>query len=332
MICRKWLRRCRNETGGYLIEASMTMPLLFLATIMMLGIGYAVYLKAEAVQKTYEWTERAAYVWKDSHKESVTGAFSYHEMDDIYGSLLQEGFGFLTSSFNGFRQSGIRLPSLEADGPQVQRSKLLRSSGLAAGQLEGQAAYYNKLLEGELQAEWMRAGTSSSDTFLLVPTAAARVQASSYVSDPVEFLRNVYLVQEYAVKLKNRFTSPRSAAEELGGLAPAAPERTVIRSEAQAKAYVKLLVGGSAAEIETSLGKRQIDVLDSDNVMHDAKYYINKADALEQLKKDAELLRTGKVQGVVWHIFLLQKENKFDLTESLRKKLEANGIMVVLHR
>jgi hypothetical protein len=336
------MRKCRkrnglrhiysNESGSVLIEASLTMPLILLSTLVFLAVGYSVYHRALLTQRVYEWTERAAYVWKDSHRDPITGSFSYLEMDDVYGTMISEGFGFLTAAFNGFRQAELQLPQRTVSGSRVPASKLLRSSGPSGDGLSGEAVYINRLLEGEIQAAWSKAHSGNRDNTSFFQQSGKRVQASAYYTDPVELLRTIELIQTYSAKLKSRFSSPGKAADELGGMLPEPASRPVIRSEKQAKAFLQRLIGGASRKVTTKYGIRHIDVLDTDGIMHEAKYTVNKTDARNQIKKDAELIRTSVVKGVVWHFFPLERTGQCDITPSLQKELENNGILVVLHR
>ncbi|MDF2923400.1 MAG: hypothetical protein K0R57_2314 [Paenibacillaceae bacterium] len=329
-FCR--LRRlAREDRGSFLIEASLTLPLLFLFTVVLLGVGLIAYQKSLFIQQSYEWSERTAYVWKDSHRDPVTGAFTYKNMDDIYATMISEGLGWLGASFNGFEQASIRLPDLRLSGQSLSAAKLLRSSRQQIPDISGQGSYYNRLLEGEVRARWMTEGAASDHSFLQFAPRTMNVEASSYYSDPVEFLRTADLIVTYAQKLKQRFFSPKEAVEELSGLLPKPAEKPQINSEAQAKLYLKQLLGSSGAELETSYGKRIIDVLDSDGIAHEAKYTINPSNIDEQILKDAELIRTGQVKGVVWHFFYAVRYKKYYATPALLKKLEENGIMVVYH-
>lgn len=335
MRIRQWSGRLRefgkDESGRVLIEASLTMPLILLCTVVFLAAGYTAYQRATMTQRVFEWTERAAYVWKDSHKDPVTGAFSYQEMDGIYGRMLSEGLGWMTATWNGFQQAELKLPARSVSGSKAPSAKLFRSSKESDRQWNGQVVYRNKLLEGELRAEWKPAGLDGGRTPVFFRTGPHPVRASAFIMDPVELLRTLDLVRTYTSKLKARFSTPSSAAEELRGLLPEEAARPVIRSEKQAKEYIRQMVGGASHKVTTSYGVRHIDVLDTDGIMHEAKYTVNKTDAKTQLKKDAELIRTGVVQGVVWHFFPLERTGQCDITPALRKELEANGILVVIH-
>ena len=83
-------------------------------------------------------------------------------------------------------------------------------------------------------------------------------------------------------------------------------------------------------DTETVGERRKIDVLDRDGIAHEAKYTLNAGDARQQLRKDAELMRRGEVKGVVWHFFRT-KNGSVSLSASLRKELERNGIVVIIH-
>ncbi|WP_438445797.1 hypothetical protein [Gorillibacterium sp. sgz5001074] len=321
----------KDERGRILIEAAILMPLVMIVTLLLVGAGYMAFSRAELIQRTMEWTERAAFVWKDSHKDPVTGAFSYEEMDDIYSSMFSEAAGLFSSAFRGFRQAELRLPDGTVTGAGSSSAKLLRSSS-GEVRFSGMAVHINRLVEGEVRAEWKRYASDPGPRSILFPAAKRTAAASSYISDPVDMLRTMELIGTYSAKLKSRFATPESMTEKLKGIIPGNLSRPAIRSEREAKAYIQQLVHGSAMKVTTPYGERHIDALDRDGIMHEAKYTVNKTDAQLQIQKDAELIRTGAVKGVVWHFFPVARTGKCDITPKLRKSLEDNGIMVVLHQ
>lgn len=326
-----WRRFVKSESGSLLLEASMIMPLMLLLTVVLLAIGFIAYQRSEAVHHTFQWTERAAYVWKDSHKDPQTGAFSYNEMDDVYSAMLSEGLGWLGAAFRGFKQAEIRLPDLALSGQSLSGAKLLRSSHDIVPDFAGTGSYYNLLLEGEVRAQWsLGAGDGSPSS--IFQAGNADFQASSYYADPVELLRNVDLITTYAAKLKERFAGPEEAVEQMKELLPKPPDKPKIESAAQAAAYLRFLMTGDKDRKKTPVGDRVVDVLDSDGIAHDAKYYVNSPGYKEQIQKDVELIRSGQVKGVVWHFFYIEKEGKYGASKAMLKALEENGIMVVYHR
>ncbi len=326
------LRFCRNEAGSFHIESTLLMPVVFWFTLAMLGLGFLAYQKGDLLQSAYEWSERSAYVWKDSHKDAVTGAFVYQEMDDVYAGMVSEGLGWLSASLKGFRQAGISLPELKVTGQSLSGRKLLRSSQGLEGHISGEGAYFNRVLEGEVRADWSREWAAWVQNMMAPQGRMLQEGAGAYVADPVEFLRTVELVTTYASKLKSRFATPEDASKALRQLLPGEAQPADIQSEAQAKAYLQQLLHAKGTTISTPYGERIIDVLDADGFAHEAKYTVNKADTKLQIKKDAELIRSGKVKGVVWHFFLVKKTGKFDTTPALLRELEENGIMVVYHQ
>lgn len=325
----------RNEEGSLVVESAMVMPLVLLFTIALLAAPVIAYLRTETIVRTFEWTERAAYVWKDSNKDPVTGAFSYVEMDDVYASMISEGLGWLGAAFRGFQQAEIRLPDQTLSGQKLPKAKLLRSAYPLDEAVTGTGSYYNRALEGEIRAVWNPALTTQSANANFFRVGGKDVKASAYYSDPVEFLRNVDLVVTYASKLKERFSSPKTASEKIASILPQQPDKPKINSAEQATLYLqKLMVSnGTSIDVPPELGKyRKIDVLDSDGYAHDAKYYVNSTEVKKQIAKDAELIKSGKVKGVVWHFFYIEEKKKYGTTKPMLKMLEENGIMVVYHR
>lgn len=336
-LCRDRMKRLfrrfvRCQRGSIVIEAALTMPLIFLFTVVLLAVGLLAYQRSDFTRHAYEWSERAAYVWKDSHQEPVTGAFTYKNMDDVYSSIVSEGLGWMGAVFHQFQQAAVSFPDHSVSGQSLSAAKLLRSSDLADSDVAGQGVYYNRLLEGEVRADWQLASATGKQPFPLFPASKLQLQASGYYADPVQFLRNMDLVVTYTAKLKQYFSNPQSAADAIKEVLPKQEAKPAIRSEAQAKQYLQQLLGATGTKLQTAQGERIIDVLDSDGVGHEAKYTVNKTDAKLQIAKDGELIRTGQVKGVIWHFFYVEKLGRYDTTSALLQLLEENGIMVVYHK
>jgi hypothetical protein len=159
-----------------------------------------------------------------------------------------------------------------------------------------------------------------------------QAQSNAYISEPVEFIRNTNLALTYIPRIKALIT-PKDAARSIEDVIPLQTKTIKISSEAEASRYIQALVHGRTIYISTeeSGQYRKIDALDPDGIAHEAKYTLNKTEARQQIIKDVELMRKGKVKGVVWHFFRNIKTGLVDLTPSLRKSLELNGIVVVIH-
>lgn len=328
----RWRRLWFNTEGSYTLEATLIMPIVFLCTIGLLLFSYLIYDNSMLGIEAQETAERGAYVWSDSSKDPVTGAFSYEQLDGIYGSMMLESLGAISSLWSGAPQAAVSTDGEDNRGPASSRNKLNRLLGLVPAGTDALVEYRSRLLQGEITARLTKPAYRFGLPDWLIPNGRVpRAEASSFTADPVGFVRNVDLLAFYLGKWKDKLS--RKEAEQLvQEAAPPAPKREPIRSHEEALAFLKTIVSGTSQRVETSLGWRTLDIVDRDGVVHEAKYYVNKKDAAKQIEKDAELIRSGKVRGVIWHFFPIEKTGKPDLTESLRRMLDQNGILYIVHQ
>jgi hypothetical protein len=153
--------------------------------------------------------------------------------------------------------------------------------------------------------------------------------------EPVELIRLTDLTRSYIGAIKERI-SPRAAksvlVEPAGSGQPA--KGVSFKLESQAAAYLQQLVNGSVSTLETPSGKsRKIDALDANGVAHQAYITFTERQLLsDQMPKDLELLQAGReVKGVVWHFFKREGKSTPVPSDKLRRELERNGIVVVIH-
>jgi hypothetical protein len=122
--------------------------------------------------------------------------------------------------------------------------------------------------------------------------------------------------------------------EERGGFV-AKPKSPVFRYHSEAVKYLRSIVKGSEKRFSTQwIGEwRLIDAMDYDGVAHQA--YIGaktyNSEMQQQLFKDIDLLRQGKVKGVVWHFFRRVGEPNGEPSSLLLQKLHQYGIVYIEH-
>ncbi|MFD1460350.1 RHS repeat-associated core domain-containing protein [Paenibacillus farraposensis] len=83
----------------------------------------------------------------------------------------------------------------------------------------------------------------------------------------------------------------------------------------------------------TSLGRRYIDVM-KDGIAHESKvgYTSLTSFVKKQIQKDAELIRTGDIEGAVWHFYKSGITGKVGATKPLLDMLDANGIKYIIEK
>jgi hypothetical protein len=315
----------KNESGSFTIEATFVYPLVLCCTLALLFISLWTYERAALQQKSAITADRAAFVWDNSTKDVITGTFDIHENDGLYWRIGSDGFD---------DSSTLHIPNEQVEsGITGPRLKLNQAAATLPFGSNSVLTYTNKLVQRKVNVlltqvikpmDMLKSWFGDSKTL--------QGQSNAYISEPVEFIRNTNLALSYIPRIKE-IIAPKDAARSINDVIPQETKAIQISSEAEASRYIKALVHGQTTFISTeeSGQYRKIDALDADGIAHEAKYTINKTEARQEIIKDVELIKKGKVKGVVWHFFRNTKTGHLDLTPSLRKALELNGIVVVIH-
>ncbi|OPH47240.1 hypothetical protein BC351_12110 [Paenibacillus ferrarius] len=322
-----------SEQGSFTLEASLVFPVILMCTVTLLFLGMYVYQRVFVQQMARSTAERLAFTWDNSHKDIVTGNFNPSKSDGLYWRLTQDNISDLFGMLTGSGSSQIQLPALAANG-QVER-KLAKASVLLPQGITGTAKFVNYVLDRQIEVKLNKSYIIPPfvDKWLHVNKTSAT--GISHIVDPIELIRLTDITRTYFQTIKGRI-SPQKAKEaliepEYGDLA--GPEVT-IKSERQAAAYLKKLVGGKEVVLETVSGlSRTVDALDARGIAHQAFYSMTEFQLRrEQMPKDIELLKQGtQVKGIVWHFFKKDASGKEMPSSSFRKELESKGIVVVIH-
>ncbi|SDH87626.1 MULTISPECIES: TadE/TadG family type IV pilus assembly protein [Paenibacillus] len=329
-------RFLRDPAGQIMLEASLALPAVFLATVLLLFLALFSYHQASLQYTTAMASERAAYIWDNSKKDPLTGAVKAGDNDGLYWRLTNDNVSHMFSFLLPMPSASVKLPltpnNASADsGPQA---KLVRAaSTIAADEAQGELGYENfgvlRFVRAALhkpmhlpdfaQRLWGRANVSGA--------------SKSYVVDPAETIRLTDLTRTFIGEIQGRI-KPKDALAAMVEPKTSVKEKPLIDNEKKAAQYLRLLVSGTEKEIEVNPGTmRKIDALDAGGVAHQAYYTFNEKNLREvQMVKDAELLKKGtEVKGVVWHFFKPSKQDKVKLSPGLLRELERNGIVVVIH-
>ncbi|MGR6125980.1 hypothetical protein [Paenibacillus sp. SER-28] len=83
----------------------------------------------------------------------------------------------------------------------------------------------------------------------------------------------------------------------------------------------------------TSLVRQYIDVM-KNGIAHESKvgYTSLTSFVSKQIQKDAELIRTGDIEGAVWHFYKSGITGKVGATKPLLDMLDANGIKYIIEK
>lgn len=329
-MLRLWRQLVRNERGSFTLEASILVPIMMFGLICFLVAGLYFYHFVTVSKIAHETAERTAYGWNHPESNWHTGATPAEPRDSLYWRLGADGFGGLFRLLTGEASSSVHLPQ-QGDGKEKSPSgKLVRSAGQLSDALHGRLRYNNTLIRRSVQAE-MQAALPA--LFMSHREVRYSIRASSVIVEPAEFIRNVDLAVRYGSALRERTISERRAGEAVARFV-GREELSSFAHHDQAAAYLRAIVEGREAEFETAHGKRRLDALDASGVVHQA-YLTFTAKQLEevQLPKDVDLIqRHPEVTGVVWHFFRRTGQTgKVGPPDHLLRKLEANGITVVIH-
>lgn len=309
------------------LELSIWFPVLLLMVVTSLLAGLIIYARVMLYNVAEMAAERASYVWDNSYKDAVTGHVEPGSRDGLYWRLTSDGtLPFLSGGAGN--PVMVRIPQLgEDDNGSLAERKLRRSSFTVPYGITGELYYENKIVEKTVSAELrlpFRLPPMFQKLFGYEHHATARV----LVADPVEYMRGIDLIRTYSGFAKQFFT-PDEAAALFQEPQPYGQAANVV-SERDAAKWLRLQKGCKTHQMDTSIGVREIDCFTSDLTIHQAFYTYNDY-IMVQLEKDAELLRNGEVEQVVWHFFLGTNNDKPEPSAQLVRKLEQNGIRYEIH-
>ncbi|MGG6312823.1 TadE/TadG family type IV pilus assembly protein [Paenibacillus macerans] len=196
------MRFVRDKRGSFTLEASLVLPLLFYAVLVLLFFCLYLYQNTLLGQVATVAAERSAYVWDNSRRDDVTGAFAEEEADSLYWRLKDDGM--LQSVFGWSEDGGsaeLGLPAKEGAAEPLPLQKLSRTGSGIPGNVRGEMRYDNRLLLRKVTVALER----------LIPLAPLEGwigdvnqsgRAEAYVVEPVEWIRTVELARYYGAKFK----------------------------------------------------------------------------------------------------------------------------------
>ncbi|TMV50259.1 hypothetical protein FE783_11950 [Paenibacillus mesophilus] len=331
------VRFARSEIGSYTLESSLIYPTIIIALVSIVFFSMFVYEQASLYYTAATTAERSAFTWDNSAKDWTTGHVLPGRNDGLYWRTGSDGISGMFSFGSGLGLQKVQLPLAEGEaassGGEGPAGKLLKAANELPDKLDGELTYRHGLIDREVT---VRLGQTGVLPFLAGRWTDSRMGAEvrSVVTEPVELIRNVDFVRTFVVRVKDLIT--KSEAQVI--VPPEAPrqQKLVFARAEEAAVYVRSITGGSKVTVATPDGRqRQLDSLDADGLMHEVKlgYTSKSKDHEAQIVKDVELMRQGtQVKGVVWHFFRKEKDGKVGPSKPLRKYLESQGIIVVIHQ
>jgi len=331
-------RLWRNEYGSHTLEAALLLPF---AAILVTG---TVLLLIAALQATLTYVsaataaDRVAAHWNNSAKHPATGMYVPWQGDSLYWRWNEDGGSDWYLPIGSIDAETVALPANPAVETSVVRRKLAGASFTWPDAYRGSSTVTSAGLLKSVQVD--AAMPLSFSSVLPLPDKASGRSAES-IADPAEFIRNVNLAIHYVPKIADAI----GLTEAVQNLTPwLGKERPVFLSDKElsfryhddAWEYVLALVRGKVDRMDTEdVGEwRLIEALDPYGVAH--QVYIDYKDVTTddielQYLKDVELMRKGKVNGVVWHFFRRTGKEKYGPSEELAALLRQAGIMIVIH-
>jgi hypothetical protein len=318
----------RDSKGSLTLEASLIMPILLLLTLISVFMLLYFYEKSAIYGMASGTAERISYSWDNSSKELESGAYAAGQHDGLYWRLTNDNWMNLTSN---------RLPE----------QKLGKAGRFIPESLMSSASYSNLLIHRQVHVEISSVFHSKLLTLLLRKNHVL-ARSGSGVIEPVEFIRNIRLVQTYwpivQDKLKNigkAGSTPTEEDSEIDKEKEKQKKLLEFRYEREARAYLKEKVRGVERDVKLPDGRtRKLDAVDPGGIVHQAYvgYITNRFVVLDngekvngQSDKDGELLKSGQVKAVVWHFYRRTGTDKVGPSKPLLRELERQGIMVVIH-
>ncbi|OKP97445.1 TadE/TadG family type IV pilus assembly protein [Paenibacillus sp. P46E] len=199
----------RKDEGSFTIEASLLLPIIMCITMLLLFFCLYSYQKSMLLQIASAATERAAYNWDNSHKETK-GSYNIGEYDSLYWRIGDDDL--LSSLFGIGAPDGGAVITLPAagDGGTLPVVKLTHAASMVPANMPGEMNYAYSLTGRKVSAELKRVLNLPVLDEILSDKAVPVVQARSVIAEPVEFIRTVDLMRYYGAKFKGNADSAKS--------------------------------------------------------------------------------------------------------------------------
>lgn len=331
-----------NDRGSFTMESSIIFPLVFLIVFNLVFFGLTVYQKAALYATASISAERLSNIWDNSNKNITTGDYVVPYQDGLYwrtfGDQILDILGLISDRPTitvdyGNKGSGL------ARSPGLAAKKLLKIQDNPLHNETGQGSYRHGLMERSITVHLSSPLHVPSFALQLPKQERASTEAKAIVVEPVEFIRNIDMLRVFVPAFKKDLT--KEEMKESVNLfknrleSDEWEEKVSFNSHAAAKNYLQQLVHGAEARINTEqTGEwRMVDAMDDSRIAHQAYYGLKAGtkDIREQMLKDLEIMNKSQVNGVVWHFFRRSKDQTIGPTDQLRRELEKNGIVVVIH-
>lgn len=195
----------KSEAGNFTLEASLLFPIILMLTISLVFFSLIIYEKVVIHHRAQLIADRMAYVWNNSSRDPVTGAFSVYTSD----TSSDDGLYWRLFGNNFLSKFGLHFGGSDAlinkKISRAQKRWLPKNS-------EEQIQFKNTVAGGYIKVRIKEPLHLPSSIEKLFGIHHVETTAKSSINDPVEFIRNTDFVYHYAQQLlKNTGRSPITA-------------------------------------------------------------------------------------------------------------------------
>ncbi|WP_338552633.1 TadE/TadG family type IV pilus assembly protein [Paenibacillus sp. KS-LC4] len=200
-LVRKWL--C-GEQGSFTLESTLVFPLLLTVILLFLLLGMYMYQKTVLYYSTSTITERAAFSWDNSFRNSRTGLLPEGKYDSLYWRMNEDRM--LSSLFGSDAEAAdlqLVLPLQGAAEDSLPEQKMAAAARWIAAErglpFEGSIDYHRSVIQRHIETKLLQQ-VSLQPLERVLGIREPKAVASSPVTDPVDFIRGVDLIRYYTAK------------------------------------------------------------------------------------------------------------------------------------
>lgn len=200
-IYKKLQKIGKNERGSFTLEASLIFPIILLLTMAFILISVFIYERVFLYYIAATTAERTTYSWNNSNKNPLTGEFALGSYDDLYWRLTDDNlFGFFIQSEQGGSSLKVSVDGNSNTGlvgtnnsDSLAENKLQSSLVLIPDGINGTTTYRNIVVDKKVSVYLENPVKISPPLGDLIGNKIT-VNASSTITDPVEFIRTTNLI------------------------------------------------------------------------------------------------------------------------------------------
>ncbi|AWB43836.1 pilus assembly protein TadE [Paenibacillus sp. CAA11] len=207
----------KDNRGGFTLEASLVMPIVFITLLILMFFCMYLYQNAVLGQLTTVAAERAAFSWNDSHRASRTGGFDVRERDRLYWRIGEDGM--LNAILGRDHQDAanrLQLPASADESSSLSLKKLANTAQEIPNPMEGAMVYSHSLMKRTIQAEFTRLVPLLPLERVLGQEPRQAAESVAYAVEPVEWIRSIELARYLGAKFTGSASAGFFSKEDAG--------------------------------------------------------------------------------------------------------------------